>query len=94
MTHLRFDLSGTETATCGDMTATTSKGPICRLARDMIAAGHGGASIVEVWRGETRCFQPMRLSDWAHWTYREGDHSAKRVKYVPMPTDLHKEQAA
>lgn len=89
MYELRFELSGTETATCGDMTVTTAKGAICRLARDMIEAGHYGGATVTVWRGETQCFQPMQLIDWAHWTYREGDQSVRRVKYVPMPAALH-----
>jgi len=92
MMALRFTLSGVQTATCGDMTASTPKGPINRLARDMIAAGHDGDEIVEVYRGETLCFLPLPLRNWAHWTIRENDAGIRSVKWVAMPGDLHAPQ--
>lgn len=88
---IRITLSGCDTARYGDTVVTTTRGgPINKLARLLVDAGHDGTELVEVYRGDTPCFLPMNLCSWAHWTISEGDHGIKRLKYVPMPDGLHR----
>lgn len=83
-------LSGTDTATCGDFTAINARGgPIGAITRKMVAAGACDMLPCEVWRGSVRCFGPLPLSYFSDYTISEGDKSARRVRYVPMPVDLH-----
>lgn len=91
MTPIIIQLSGCDTATCGDMTETNQRtGGIFSLARKMVAAGVFDMLPVEIWRNGTKCFNAAPLSYWAGRTVSGGDKSERIVRWSPMPEGLHK----
>lgn len=63
---------------------------ICRHARALIDAGTPPDMLLDIRRGETRCFALMRLDRWADLTVSEPDGSPIRFKkYQPFPTGVH-----
>ena len=86
---LRINLSGSDTATCSDLTVKSAKSPICSMARKLIKSGVDGSTAVLVYRGETICFKPATVSEWADRSVSEPDAgSPKFSKYQPMPENL------
>ena len=90
---IRIDINGTDGAAACGRVVTNAKGPICALARKLIEDGYAEHDIAQVYLGHMKVFHDMPLGWWAQWSYREGDLSVKRVRYVPMPADLHAEAA-
>jgi hypothetical protein len=83
----RIQLHGTNRATCDDHEAKGRgmSGPICPLARAMIAAGCDPEELVEVYRGETMCFDAVPLRQWADRQCRESfSQSARFYDYTPF----------
>lgn len=88
---IRIDINGTNGASACGRAVTNAKGPICALARSLIEDGYAAHDITDVYRGHMRVFCGVELGWWAAQSYREGDFSVKRVRYIPMPSDLHAE---
>lgn len=91
---IRIDIIAMDTAFGCGRTVKSSKGAINALARKLIADGYAAHDITQVYHGHMRVFSDTPLSWWAEHSYREGDTSVKRVRYVPMPSDLHDAEAA
>jgi len=90
MDPFRIELSGLGTATYGDFLATSLKGgPLGAITRMMVASGICDMLPCVVYRGETKCFGPLPLSHFSDYTIVEGDKSARRVRYTPMPKELY-----
>ena len=82
---MRIELSGTDTAFIGDLhvTASAKKGPVCLLARQLVANGHSPDTPVEVYRNGTPVFAPAPLSHYANYDVTESDSTGlKRKPYV------------
>lgn len=86
---IRVDINGTDGAAACGRVVMNAKGPICLLARKLIEDGYSEHDVAQVYRGHMKVFRDATLGEWAKWSYREGDLSVKRVRYVPMPADLH-----
>jgi len=83
---IQIQLTGCETATCGDLVVKKRNGPIGALARKLIDAGHEASELVSVRRGDVDCFKPYTLAHWTDLTTSETDASSVRhVKYAPLP---------
>lgn len=91
---IRIDVNGTDGASGAGHVVRSNKGPICLLARKLIQDGFAEHDLAQVYRGHMKIFRDMALGDWAKWSYREGDQTLKRVRYAPMPADLHAESEA
>lgn len=88
---LIVELIGMSTAAaCGrEVKAKGYGSAIGKLARILIADGYAGHDIVRVMRGETICFKPARLEQWAEIDVSEGDgHSSRFVKHKPFEGDV------
>lgn len=82
---LKIELSGCDTATCGEFTMKNKNGPIGKLARKMIEGGVEGDALCEVWRNGTLCFHNARVAYWADTSVAESDRvSVRKVPYVPF----------
>lgn len=82
---ITITLHGTDTARCGDMEASTTRGSaIGNLARKLVEAGHDRGERVLVYRGETVCFSGESLGWWADRTVTEGDSSVRFAKWAPF----------
>ena len=86
---IRIDINGTDGAAACGRVVRSAKGPICTLARQLIADGYASHDITEVYRGHMRVFRNVPLSWWAERTVREGDAPIKMVRYIAMPDTLH-----
>lgn len=82
-THI-VQLSGLDTATCGDLLVKDAKNAICKLARLMEDAGFDPRDYLEIKRGGTTCIKPARLGWWAAHNVSEGDDSVRFVKFRPF----------
>lgn len=82
---MRIELSGTDTASFGHLSVTHTKGPVCKLARKMVASGINECMEVSVYRDGVECFSSTPLRKWASMSVSEGDgQCAKFVPYVPF----------
>ena len=86
---IRIDISETDVASSCGHVVRSGKGPIGTLARKLVAEGYAEHDIAQIYRGSMKVFRDVHLGEWAKWSWREGDMSVKRVRYVPMPSDLH-----
>lgn len=83
---INIELSGCETATCGDISVTHRVSPIGKLARKLIDTGLNRGDIVSIYRDGTKCFNDATLGFWAGVTTIENDRtSIRRAAYVPFP---------
>ncbi len=86
---IRIDIIAPDTAFGCGRTVKSTKGAVNALARQLVADGYAEHDITEVYRGHMKVFRETTLGWWAAHSYREGDSSVKRVRYIPMPSDLH-----
>ena len=72
---VKITLHGANIARSGqhEVRARGNAGPICPLARQLIAGGCDPTARVHVYRGETLCFTPASLRWWADRQCRESD---------------------
>lgn len=83
---IKIELTGPYTAETDGISVTNRNGPICKLARKMIAAGHDPASKCEVWMDGVLSFSAAALQWWADRTTAETDRQSVRfAKHVPFP---------
>ncbi|MAW88851.1 MAG: hypothetical protein CMJ42_20210 [Phyllobacteriaceae bacterium] len=82
MPVIRFDLEGSHTARCGAHSVRVQRGSaICSLARKMIREGHADpADTLTVYRGDTPCFRPKPIGEWAGLTVTEGEGETPRFR--------------
>lgn len=61
--------------------------PFCRK---LIDGGENPDAMVHVYRGDTLCFHPAPLKDFAELAVQEGDKvSARFAKYKPFPKEVY-----
>lgn len=90
MTEIVCHLSGTDVASAGAVTVKTNRSPVGTLARQLIADGVDPGATFIVKRGETVCFKPMIIGDWAKHSTSETDNvSVRHAEWRPMPDGLH-----
>lgn len=63
-------------------------GVLPSVCRKLIAEGVDPETLIEVYRGDTKCFDPMAVGYWADKTYSEGDRPLQQKKYIPYPSRL------
>lgn len=69
----------------GGFSENSRNGPICKLARTLMASGTPGDAMAEIYRGETLCFKPAPIGSWAKLTVSETDRSFRFATWSPMP---------
>jgi uncharacterized membrane protein len=77
---IEVKLSGTDTATCGDLVVVNRKAPICEMARALEDAGARPLAPMIVTRNGVLCFAATPVAWWADRTVREADKTGKLVK--------------
>ncbi len=71
-------------AACDFAEDASTAGPICGLARKLLARGVDPARHLSIWRGETKCFHDVPVGRWAELTVEEGSEPVFR-RYKPFP---------
>lgn len=82
---ITITLSGTDTATSGDITVKCAKNAINKIANAIEATGVHPETPVRIMRGSTVCFADEPLGFWAAHKVSENDRGIRRVKWSLMP---------
>lgn len=88
---IRIELSGmNQAAACGHVIKGKGyQSPLGKLARQLVDDGYASHDIAMIYRGDTLCFNPCRLSYWAEHDATEGDnYSARITKHKPFSADV------
>jgi len=71
-------------AACDFAEDASTAGPICGLARKLVALGIDPATMLSIRRGRVKCFDDAPISVWARLTVSEGPSGTVFAPYVPF----------